>query len=246
MRSNSGTIENICSRSARSSSSSMNAEISSRSPASTSASARCAAAEQYMPSGGAPALDGEAELLGSRVPMPLSQCNDFLRSLAPGMEILQRVPLGGVDEFRCQSLGHVQVRHLQSESTSSEGERGAQRLRVLQAPGFLDGLSEGPHRALGVALKPVDAGQKVASHDAQIQAGALNEKAPWNDGQLLQQAFEAPARELVLASPVQRNAEHQLCRHRRDGISQRGGDRVGSMSKRDRGPYLAHTHVVNP
>ena len=66
---------------------------------------------------------------------------NYLRCIAPGMKILHRIPLGDVNKFRCQSLGLVQVSHLQSECASSEGERGAQRLRMLKAPGFLDGLS---------------------------------------------------------------------------------------------------------
>ena len=111
------------------------------------------------------------------------------------------MPPSGADEFRYQSLGHIQVPHLQSERTSSEGERGAQRLRILQAPGFLDGFSESIHGAVGKALNPEDAGQKVSSHDVQIPSGVLNEMAPRIGGQLLKQKFEAQARGFVFAGP---------------------------------------------
>ena len=84
-------------------------------------------AQEVMPSGGAPAQEGDAETARRwRFDALLPQREYFLCSLAVGQKVRQRMLLRVADEFRCQSPGVVEVPGPNGKGASSQGKRGTQ------------------------------------------------------------------------------------------------------------------------
>ena len=130
------------------------------------------AAEQYVPSAGAPTLDGDSASVRSQA-SPCSLRNATISCAAlpqlwkSSSACLWAVPMSSVTNRSAKSKFPIcRASEHPPKASAEHNDCG-----VLQALGFLDRLFEGIHSAIGIALNPENVGQKVAGHDVRIPAG---------------------------------------------------------------------------